>query len=76
MSTIEELKPSLLALPEGDRLELAEFLFACLEDSAESGHHDVSDEEVSRRIAEVDADPSIMLSQEEFDAHFRKRLGR
>ncbi len=66
MMTIEELKPNLLALSESERLALAEFLFESLEDGTETARYDVNDEEVFRRMAEAEVDPSVLITSEEF----------
>jgi putative addiction module component (TIGR02574 family) len=74
MTTVEELKPSLLALSEEERLTLADFLYESVEDAGWSGHHDVSDEEVMRRATELEADPSIAISLEQLQAGFKDRF--
>ena len=76
MTTAEELKPSLLALSEEERLKLADFLYESVEDCEQDEHHFVSDEEVMRRAAEAEADPSVWISHEEFVRGVRELLGR
>jgi putative addiction module component (TIGR02574 family) len=76
MTTVEELKPSLLALSEEERLTLADFLYESVEDREQDEHHFVSDREVMRRAAELEADPSIAISLEQLQAGFKDRFRR
>ncbi len=76
--TVAELKPNLLDLSAPDRAELASFL---LESLPEPSLEDITDDddglaEATRRAEEADRDPSVMISQDEFEAYFKKRLGR
>lgn len=78
MMTVAQLKPNLLDLSVPDRAELATFL---LESLPEPNHEDLADDddglaESIRRSEEADRDPSVIISQDEFEAHFKKRLGR
>ncbi|MEI6536692.1 MAG: hypothetical protein WCN98_15205 [Verrucomicrobiaceae bacterium] len=70
--TLSSLKPALLSLSKSDKKRALEFLIA----SIPFPKYEVIDEEVQRRMEEADADPSVMISEEEFMAHFRKRLRR
>lgn len=75
MTTVAELKPTLLLLPEAEREELATFLVASLsDDDPEWDAEGIA--EAERRSSEMDADPGCIITHEEFTAHFRKRLGR
>ena len=59
---VEEILEEASKLPENQRASIASRLLHGLE----SPHHWVSDEEVKERIAEADADPSVMLTLQEF----------
>ncbi len=78
MITVDELKPGLLELSVPDRAELASFLLESLPHDRYTDHADEDDTlvEAERRMEEADRDPSVMISQEEFEAYFKKRLGR
>jgi hypothetical protein len=64
---LEELAIEAEALPEEERATLA----ARLLHSLKSPHHYVSDEEVTRRMREGEADPAVMISYEELISGIR-----
>ncbi len=67
--------PQLLQLPVFERERIICELEASL--PHDPGHPTVSDEEVARRLAEIEADPEgSTVSAEEFQAYFRKKLNR
>ncbi len=78
MITVDELKPGLLELSVPDRAEIASFLLESLphDQYVVRADEDDSMAEAERRMEEADRDPSVMISQEEFEAYFKKRLGR
>ena len=63
MMTVAELTPRLLALPERDREELAYVLLDSLPED-----DDIS--EALRREAEMEADPRMSITHEEFMSYF------
>jgi putative addiction module component (TIGR02574 family) len=54
-STAEQLLEKLLALPEGDRAELAARLIESLDPHLDQGAADEWDEEIRRRVGELEA---------------------
>jgi hypothetical protein len=70
MSVIAEIEKQALGLPEEDRARLADLLIASLPEDF------IDDEEIAealRRDREMDEDPSIAISHEEFFAFFEER---
>lgn len=72
MATIAEVEKLALDLPEADRAALAEKLLQTLPPP----DYDDADEiaEALRRDAEMDANPAMVMSMEEFRAKMRKLL--
>jgi putative addiction module component (TIGR02574 family) len=72
MPTLVEVTELALALPEGDRAQLAHSLMASLPDDVA---YDVEGWlEADRRSAEMDADPSACMTWEEVQAKMRERF--
>lgn len=66
---VDDILKEASKLPEGERASIASQLFHGLE----SAHHWVSDEEVQERISEAEADPSVLLTLEEFTSGIERR---
>ncbi len=65
---VEEVMEEAAKLPEKQRASIASQLLHSLG----STHYWVSDEEVERRIAEAESDPSVMLTMEEFTSGIQR----
>lgn len=64
MITLSEIEAQAMALDESERAELASILLRSLPSSMED--EDEDDAEAMRRDEEMDRDPSVSLSLEEF----------
>ena len=77
MSTemMERLRSEALMLSMPERAELAHDLLESLDAPADEGVEDAWDEEIIRRIAQVDAGQAKLLSRDEFRRRLQDRLG-
>lgn len=70
----EQLRSSLLALPDTDRAELAQLLFESLESAESEAETRAFDEELARRAEEIRRGQVTGLSAEELFARLDARL--
>ena len=77
MSTemMERLRSEALTLSMPERAELAHDLLESLDAPADEGVEDAWDEEIIRRIAQIDAGQAKLLSRDEFRRRLQDRLG-
>ena len=77
MSTemMERLRSEALTLSMPERAELAHDLLESLDAPADEGVESAWDEEIIRRIAQVDAGQAKLLSRDEFRRRLQDRLG-
>ena len=71
-TTVEQLKPTLAALPKNDRAALAHFLIGSLdEDDTNIDENAAFAAEINRRIAEMEQDENASVDYEEAMAELR-----
>jgi putative addiction module component (TIGR02574 family) len=77
MSTemMERLRSEALMLSMPERAELAHDLLESLDAPADEGVEDAWDEEIIRRIAQIDAGQATLLSREQLRQKLQDRLG-
>ena len=77
MSTemMERLRSEALTLSMPERAELAHDLLESLDAPADEGVEDAWDEEIIRRIAQIDAGQATLLSREQLRQKLQDRLG-
>ncbi|MCP5148609.1 MAG: addiction module protein [Pseudomonadales bacterium] len=77
MSTeiMERLRSEALTLSMPERAELAHDLLESLDAPADEGVESAWDEEIIRRIAQIDAGQAKLLSRDEFRRRLQDRLG-
>lgn len=71
----EALKPQLEALPQEDRAELAHFLIHSLDAGAGQDYTQEWQDEVRRRLDEIDSGTVQTLAAEDVFAELRRELG-
>jgi putative addiction module component (TIGR02574 family) len=77
MSTLlEELSARAKALPPEDRAQLAEELLASLEASPASEVEAAWDQEIERRVAEIEAGKARLIAAQDVHAEARRLLRR
>lgn len=78
MSTdlLSKLRSDALSLPEDERAELAHTLVKSLDSPADPDARDAWDEEVARRLAEIEAGTAKLVDRAEFKRQMQARLGR
>jgi putative addiction module component (TIGR02574 family) len=64
-----------MALPEQERAELAHDLIMSLDGPKDTGVEEAWDQEILRRIAEVDAGQAKLLDRAELRRRMREKLG-
>jgi putative addiction module component (TIGR02574 family) len=74
--TLSKLRSDALSLPEAERAELAHALVKSLDAPADNDARDAWDEEIMRRLAEVDAGTATLLDRAEFQRRMQARIGR
>jgi hypothetical protein len=74
MPSLLDIEPQALALPENDRANLASRLLASLPPILDDADDGIT--EALRREAEAGADPSVVLSRQEFEAGLNGLRGR
>lgn len=72
---LERLRAEILTLSETERAELAHDLIGSLDAPRDSGAKEAWDQEVLRRIAEIDSGQAELLDREEFRRRMRDRIG-
>ena len=77
MSTemMERLRSEALTLSMPERAELAHDLLESLDAPADEGVEDAWDEEIIRRIAQIDAGQAKLLSRDQLRQKLQDRLG-
>lgn len=77
MSTakLERLRSELLTLSEPERAELAHALITSLDAPADEGVEAAWDQEIVRRIAEIDSGQAKLLDREEFRKRIQAGIG-
>lgn len=71
---VEELSQKARALPPEDRARLAEDLLASLQDGLDPEVEAAWDEEIRRRVAEIDSGAAKLLPADEVFAEIRRIL--
>jgi putative addiction module component (TIGR02574 family) len=71
---LEQLRTKALALSESERAELAHELVASLDGEAEAGAGAAWDEEILRRLDEVERGTAQFVTREEFKRRIRQHL--
>lgn len=72
---LRKLRSEALSLPEAERAELARELVKSLGAPADSGVGDAWDQEIVRRLAEVDAGTVEFIDRDEFRRRMQARIG-
>lgn len=73
---LERLRSEILALTETERAELAHDLIQSLDAPRDDGVGDAWDQEVLRRIGEIDAGQAELVDRAEFRRRMRAQLER
>lgn len=73
---LERLRSEILALTEAERAELAHDLIQSLDAPRDNGVEDAWDQEVLRRIGEIDAAQAELVDRAEFRRRMRAQLER
>jgi len=71
---LQRLRSEVLALSEAERAELAHDLIQSLDAPRETGVEDAWEQEISRRIGEIDAGQTELVERAEFRKRIRARL--
>jgi putative addiction module component (TIGR02574 family) len=74
--TLRRLRDEALMLPEGERAELAHELVRSLDAPADADAALGWEEELLRRLAEVDAGTARLVDRDEFRQRMQRRLDR
>lgn len=72
---LERLRSELLTLSESERAELAHELVKSLDAPADEGVEEAWNQEIVRRIAQIDSGQAMLLDREEFRKRIRDRIG-
>jgi len=73
--TLRKLRSEVLTLPEAERAELAHELVKSLDAPADADAADAWDNEILRRLAEIDSGTAKLIDRDEFRRRMRARLG-
>jgi putative addiction module component (TIGR02574 family) len=73
---LQRLRSELLALSEAERAELAHDLILSLDAPRDNGAEEAWDQEISRRIGEIDAGQAELVDRAEFRSRIRAKLER
>ena len=73
---VEELSARAKSLPPEDRARLAEELLESLEESPESEVEAAWDQEIERRVAEIEAGTAKLIAAQDVHAEARRLLRR
>lgn len=73
---LQRLRSEVLALSETERAELAHDLIQSLDAPRDEGVEDAWEQEISRRIREIDAGQAQLLERTEFRKRIRAKLER
>lgn len=74
--TLSKLRSDVLSLPEEERAELAHALVKSLDAPAESDARSAWDQEIVRRLAEIDVGTAKLIDRTEFQRRMQARIGR
>jgi len=74
-NTLEKLRSQVLNLSELERADLAHELIQSLDAPVEEGVEAAWDQEIVRRIAQIDAGQAKLLDREEFRKKLQDRIG-
>jgi len=74
-TTLERLRTELMTLPEPDRAELAHELIKSLDGSADEGVEEAWDQEIARRISQIDSGQTKLLNRAELKKLMQARTG-
>jgi len=74
-STLSELKKKASQLPEEERAELALSLIESLDGPADSGVEEAWQQEIERRVRQIERGEVELIRAEEVFARARRRLG-
>ncbi len=74
-NTLEKLRSQVLSLSESERAELASQLIKSLDGPADEGVAEAWEEEIVRRIAQIDSGEAELLSLDEFRRRMRAKIG-
>lgn len=72
---LSRLRSEALTLPEAERAELAHELVKSLDMPADVDAADAWDQEILRRLAEIDAGTAKLIDRDEFRRRMRARIG-
>jgi len=72
---LDRLRSEALTLSESERAELAHALVTSLDGVPDSDAQDAWDQEIARRIGEVEAGTAKLIDRAEFRRRMRSRLG-
>lgn len=73
-ATIEHWKSQLVALPPGDRAELAHFLLTSLDPEEDDDAESARDEEAARRVKEIRSGQAVGRPVDELLAELREQF--
>ena len=73
---LDELRTELLSLSEGDRAKLALELLSSLDGPPDDGVAEAWDQEILRRLAEVDSGTAEIIDRAEFSRRLRERISK
>lgn len=73
---LQRLRSEVLALSEAERAELAHELIQSLDSPRDNGVEDAWEQEISRRIGEIDAGQADLVERAEFRKRIRAKLER
>jgi len=73
---LNELRTELFGLSKGDRAELALELISSLDGPPDDGVAEAWDQEILRRLAEVDAGTAEIIDRAEFSRRLRERVSK
>ena len=74
-TTKEQLLSHILELPEPERAELAQKLIKSLDAPADKDVESAWDQEIVRRIAQIDSGQAKLLDREEFRKKLQDKIG-
>lgn len=72
---LNKLRSEALSLPEAERAELARDLVKSLDAPPDSGVGDAWDQEIARRLAEIDSGTAKLIDRDEFRKRMQARIG-
>lgn len=73
--TLNKLRIEALLLPEAERAELAYALVKSLDIHTDANVLEAWDQEIHRRLAEIDAGTAKLIDRDEFRQRMRDRIG-